>query len=246
MLLPVLLLVGLATAALAQGDGREPRALAPEEAAAFLGVGRLDVGGKRFCSAALISERLVVTAAHCLYHPRSHAPVPIEDIRFSAGRDGDAATAERSAARVAVPPDYVFDGRPGFDRIRRDIALIELAEPVPAGAVSVWPVGPLPAADGVIEIVSYARGRARRPSLQDGCRIEAVVGEVAALDCGVNLGASGAPIFALGKTGREIWGVLSSTGTLIAGGEVTLVVRLAEELESLEAALTPEVPARAP
>lgn len=244
-LLPALLL-GLTAAATAAAEGREPRRLDAAEAAAFRAVGRLDVGGRRFCSAALVSETLVVTAAHCLYHPRSLAPVPIGDITFTAGRYGDEAAAERGATRIAVPPDYVFDGSPRFEHLRRDIALIELSEPVPADIAPLWPVGQTPAPDAVIEIVSYARGRSRRPSLQDGCRINAVIGQVAALDCGVNLGASGAPIFALGKTGRELWGVLSSTGTIVGGGEVTLVVRVAPEVAALEAALAPEVPPRAP
>jgi hypothetical protein len=98
----------------------------------------------------------------------------------------------------------------------------------------------------VIEIVSYVRGRSRVASLQDGCRIDAAVGQVAALDCGVNLGASGAPVFAIGKTGRVLWAVVSSTGSLVAGGEVTLAVRVAPELAALEAALEPQVPPRAP
>lgn len=236
------LLVGLATGAEAQD--REPRRLAPDEAEAFRSVGRLDVGGRRFCSAALVSEVLVVTAAHCLYHPRTHEPIAIGDITFAAGRYGGDEAASRGAARVAVPPDYIFDGQPRFERIRRDIALIELDAPIPAEVAPVWPLGPTPAAEGVVEIVSYARGRSRRPSLQDGCRIEAVIGPVAALDCGVNLGASGAPIFAVTKTGRALWGVLSATGTLVGGGEVTLVVRVAPEIDALEAALEPHVPDR--
>ncbi len=240
------LLIGLAAALPASAEGREPRRLDASEAAEFRSVGRIDVGGSRFCSAALISEQLVVTAAHCLFHPRSLAPIPIDDITFVAGRYGDRSVAERGAARVAIPPDYVFDGQPSFAHLRRDIALIELDAPIPAEVAPAWPVGDTPGAEAVIEIVSYARGRSRRPSVQDGCRIDAVIGQVAALDCGVNLGASGAPIFALAKTGRELWGVLSSTGTLVGGGEVTLVVRVAPELPALKAALEPQVPARAP
>ena len=246
LLYALALLMGATIAAPAEADGRERRELSPVEAEAFRGVGRLNVGGSRFCSAAMISERLVVTAAHCLYHPRTLLPVPIGGIRFVAGQNGDELAALRRVNRVAVPPDFVFDGNPSYEHLRRDIALVELDAPIPPEEAPSYFIGDLPPPDGVIEIVSYVRGRARVASLQDGCRIDAIVGQVAALDCGVNVGASGAPVFAIRKTGRELWGVVSSTGTLVEGGDVTLAVRVAPERAGLEAALEPQVPSRAP
>ena len=163
-----------------------------------------------------------------------------------AGQNGDAMAALRRVTRVAVPPDFLYDGNPSFDHLRRDIALVELDAPIPPDEAPSYDIGGLPPTDGVIEIVSYVRGRARVASLQDGCRIDAVVWQVAALDCGVNVGASGAPVFGISKTGRELWGVVSSTGTLVEGGEVTLAVRVAPELAALQAALEPQVPSRAP
>ena len=45
--------------------------LEAEEAVALRGVGRLNVAGTRFCTATLISETVIVTAAHCLFDPRT-------------------------------------------------------------------------------------------------------------------------------------------------------------------------------
>jgi hypothetical protein len=240
----IALFLGLSLAGPADAQARERRALEPEEEAVFHGVGRLNVGGTRFCTAALIAERLVITAAHCLYHPRSFEPVPIDELRFVAGQDGEAMVAVRRASRAAVPADFVFDGRPSFEHLRRDIALVELDAPITSAEAPAYPVGATPPPEAVIEIVSYVRGRSRRASLQDGCRIDALIGQVAALDCGVNLGASGAPVFAVGKGGRWLWGVVSSTGTLMTGGEVTLAIRVEPELAGLEAMLEPRIPAR--
>lgn len=240
-----LLLLSLPVAGPAD-DGRARRILTDDEAVVFRGVGRLNVAGRRFCSAALVSERLVVTAAHCLYHPRTLRPVPLSELRFVAGLRRDEYAAQRGVVRVAVPPDFVFDGEPSYEHLRRDIALLELDAAVSEAEASSFRPGAMPDGDAVIEIVSYARDRAQAASIQDGCRIVARMAEVAALDCGVNLGASGAPVFSLGKTGRRLWGVVSSTGALVEGGEVTLAVRAAPELPALEAALGPEVPAADP
>jgi len=100
----------------------------------------------------------------------------------------------------------------------------------------------MPEAGTVTEIVSYARDRAQAASIQDGCRVVARMETVVALDCGVNLGASGAPALAVGRTGRELWAVVSSTGAMVSGDEVTLAVLVASELVALELALDGEVP----
>jgi hypothetical protein len=239
-LVALLLILGALAGPAAVADDR--RRLGDDEAAAFRGVGRLNVAGRRFCTAALVSDRLAVTAAHCLYHPRTHRPVPLAELRFVAGQLRDEFAALRRVVRAAVPADFVFDGEPSFDSVRRDIALLELDAAVTPEEAPAFPPGEAPGPDALIEIVSYGRDRAQAPSIQDACRIGALIGEVAALDCGVNLGGSGAPVFAEAKAQRFLWAVVSSTGTLAAGGEVTLAVRVAPELAALEAALAEALP----
>ena len=55
-----------------------------EEALAFHGVGRLNIAGSRFCTATLIAPDVIVTAAHCLFHPQTGKRVPESELRFVA------------------------------------------------------------------------------------------------------------------------------------------------------------------
>ena len=79
---------------------QERRPLGDEEGRAFLAVGRLNVAGRRFCTATLIEPAVIVTAAHCLFHPRTRARVPLAEFRFAAGyRRGEAVGAGTAGAR---------------------------------------------------------------------------------------------------------------------------------------------------
>lgn len=225
------------------GQGIERRLVTDAEAPDYFGVGRLNVAGRRFCTATLISETLAITAAHCLYHPRSRRPVPLSELRFVAGWRSDEYAALRGVARVAVPEDFIFDGAPSFANLRRDIALIEMDAPVPAAEAAAFPTTEAPVGDVPIVIVSYARDRAHAASIQEACRLEALIDNVAALDCGVNFGASGGPVMVDEKGGLRLFGVVSATGHTVAdGAEVTLSVLVARELSELEARLAGAVP----
>ncbi|MFN3615204.1 MAG: trypsin-like serine peptidase, partial [Rubrimonas sp.] len=112
----------LLTAATVQADNRRP--LSDAEAHDWRGVGRLNIAGKRFCTATLIAPDVAVTAAHCLFNPRTRNTVALSELRFVSGlRNGGNAGARRVVA-AAVPDDYRSDGRASLDRIRSDVALL--------------------------------------------------------------------------------------------------------------------------
>jgi V8-like Glu-specific endopeptidase len=211
-------------------DASDVRFVTDAVARTFRGVGRLAIGGRGFCTATLISDRLALTAAHCLFHAHSGSPVRLQSVIFVAGlRDGGYAARRRLVA-ATTPEDYVFDRRATLDRIGRDVAVIELDSPVPADAAPHYPVAGGLAAP--VSIVSYARNRAHAPSIDSGCGVRGRLGAVAALACRVDFGASGAPVFVDGPDGPEIGAVVSATAE-DAGGPIAFVVIASPIVEAL-------------
>ncbi|WP_299129503.1 trypsin-like serine protease [uncultured Amaricoccus sp.] len=230
------LMAGVAVAAAAA----ERRMLADDEALAYRAVGRLNIDGARFCSATLISDRLVLTAAHCLYRPLDREVVRPDALIFVAGQRRDDYAAVREVARLAVMPGFHFDPDADLGNVAEDIALLELAAPVEEGSAAPFPVGRL--RDGApLRIVSYSKDRAYVPSIAGPCP-SYVSGDLVVLGCGVNWGASGAPVFAeIGGRTRLV--AVVSAMTRRPGREgVALVLPAAPKMAALRAALEAATP----
>ncbi|PKP64725.1 MAG: trypsin [Alphaproteobacteria bacterium HGW-Alphaproteobacteria-8] len=210
-----------------------PRGSRRWRAAAWSGVGRLNIAGNRFCTATMISDRHVITAAHCLYNPRTKSRVEISEMRFVAGlRRGDYAAVRRIAA-AATLPDYTYDSTATMARIASDVALLELETPID---VVTFPALDARVSDRPMTLVSYARDRAYAPSIEHGCETVRTQGVVFALTCDVTFGASGAPVFAMVAGRPRVVALVSAMGR-VGEEKVALAVSVNHALSELAATL---------
>lgn len=203
----------------------------------WMAVGRLDIAGTGFCTGTLIAPGLVLTAAHCLFDKSTRRRIDPALIEFLAGWRLGRASAYRAARQVVIHPEYRFDGGTPSERVRHDIALIELWQPVRNTTVIPFETGERPVQGEEVGVVSYAQDRAEAPSLQEVCSVVTGQGGVLVMSCDVDFGASGAPVFSFAGNRPRIVSVVAAKA-MMGGKSVAIGTAVEDALQLLRAELS--------
>ncbi|MGJ8621259.1 MAG: trypsin-like serine peptidase [Yoonia sp.] len=195
-------------------------------------VGRLDIAGKGFCTAALIRDSLILTAAHCLYD-RDGQQIEAARFSFQAGLRGGRADATRAVLRAVPHPDYRFAiNATNAPAVAVDIAVLELASPIRMSRLKPYLIAPRPLTGDAVRVVSYGRGRADAPSLQEDCMVLGRNLGVLVMTCDVEFGSSGSPVFMRVDGDMRIVSVVSAMAQM-EGETVALGTSLQEPFSQL-------------
>lgn len=225
--------VWLAGAATAQENSGLVELITREELRGFEPVGRVDIENGGFCTGALIAADLVLTAGHCVMDP--DGPIAADRITFRAGLAYGAALLEARVLRTIVDGEYRNTEPSTFEMIERDVALLQLAEPIPSALISPYVVAQ-PANGDEVSVLSYALGREEALSWQRVCRVVGRQDRLIAVDCDVTHGSSGAPVLDRSGYRAKIVSIISAGGEY-EGETISFGMELPAQVDRLKEAL---------
>ena len=181
----------------------------------WLAIGLLQrkVGGA--CTATLVTENAVLTAAHCLFDRRGGRQLAPSEVQFLPGyRDGKGVAVALAQGFILSSPHG--ETTPTITNMRTDWALVVLSKPL---AIRPVPLKSLPAKGGdhdpaigqAVSRAGYSEDRHNRLSVDPSCHIlhREPADRFLFTDCDTLKGDSGSPVLTQGPAGYQVVGVVS-------------------------------------
>ena len=177
-------------------------------------------------------ERLILTAAHCLFDSDGNA-IDASRFEFRAGLRDGRAEATRDVIRAIAHPEYVHNLSSTIGpEVAMDIAVLELDQPIRSTRIHPYLIAQRPLTGDQVGVVSYGRGREEAASLQEVCSVLGRQTGIIVMTCDVDFGSSGAPVFTVRDGETRIASVVSAKAQ-VNGQKVSLGTSLDGPLSAL-------------
>jgi protease YdgD len=204
--------------------GYDNRAPVKPDTPPWRGLGRLQANAGNLhmsCTATLVAPRLLITAAHCLYNPRTQAYFRAAELHFLLGYTRGAFVAHALGIRVTIGTGY--DPKRPATSIGSDWALVTIDQALGTPDRVLRLIDePLQAGRGAM-VGGYSQDFVELITADSSCRIirldtDAGGHRYMQHDCATTFGDSGAPLLVRDGTSWRIAGIANRAGRGEVGG----------------------------